>query len=442
MPVTQPPHDTQLSDADGASTRPRGGGNYREGQPQAPDPAHAGLIRATPRETSWATYLAWLFGTILAIIAALACFALFQFVKFKQAMAMKEAGAFDPPPAAVTTFVVHPAQWQPSLHAIGSLEAVQGTNIAADLPGIVKEIHFESGQSVKKGDILVRLVTDQEQAQLEANQAQRDLAVYTLNRQKELREKNTNSKSDFDNAEAGERQMEAMVDNARATIDRKTLRAPFTGVLGIRGVNVGQYLNSGDFVVTLQAMDPIYVNFTLPQQNLKDFGVGSTVEVRTDATGDQVFTGKVTAVNALVDAATRNFQAQATLANPDGKLRPGMFATADVLQAGKGDVLPVPGSAISYAPYGNSVFVIAHNVSEPADPTEPNGKKKIVPIAVVQKFVKTGQTKGDMVAVLSGLKDGEEIVSSGVFKLQNNAAVQINNAVKPEAETNPHPEES
>ena len=257
-----------------------------------------------------------------------------------------------------------------------------------------------------------------------------------------MRDKNANSQSDYDNAEASERQNEAMVDNSRAAVDRKTIRAPFAGVLGIRKVNVGQYLNSGDAVVTLQSVDPIYVNFTLPQQNLKDFGVGSDVEVSTDATGDQVFKGKVTAVEAMVDAATRNFQAQATLANPGGKLRPGMFAKVEVLEAGTGNVLPVPGSAINYAPYGDSVFVIVHNISQPADPTKPDGPKKTLPLAVEQRFVKTGQTRGDLVAVLSGLKEGDEIVSSGVFKLQNNAAVQINNDVKPEAEANPHPEES
>ena len=413
-----------------------------ETHPSASNPAHGGMITATPRRRGFLANLGW-FG-VLAIAAVVVVGGL-GFLKYSQIakmQALAASGAFLPPPVAVTTVTVHTLQWQPTLHAIGSIEAVQGTNISADLPGVVKEIDFQSGQTVKKGDILVRLVTDQEQAQLEANQAQRDLAVYTLRRQKDLRDKNTNSQSDFDNAEAGERQTEAMVDNARAAIDRKTIRAPFAGVLGIRKVNLGQYLDSGNQVVTLQSMDPIYVNFTLPQQNLRDFAVGSTVDVTTDATGDQLFTGKVTAVESLVDNATRNFQAQATLANPDGKLRPGMFAAVDVLVGGNGNVLPVPGSAINYAPYGNSVFVITHNVSQPADPTKPDGPKKTVPLAVEQRFVTTGQTKGDLVAVLKGLKEGDEIVSSGVFKLQNNSPVQINNSVKPEADADPHPDES
>ena len=295
---------------------------------------------------------------------------------------------------------------------------------------------------MRQGDILVRLVIDQEQAQLEAAQAQRDISVLTLNRQKDLRAKNANSQSDFDNAEANERQMEAMVTNARAAIDRKTIRAPFDGRLGIRRANLGQYLNSGDPIVALQSLDPIYVNFTLPQQNLRDFGVGADVEIHTDATGDTIFKGKVNAVNSLVDSATRNFQAQATIKNDGGKLRPGMFANVEVLLGGEKEVLPVPGSAIAYAPYGNSVYVIAHNVKIPADPTDPNSKEKTLPVAVRQQFVKLGAAKGDLVAVTSGLKEGDEVVSSGAFKLQNNGAVQVNNSVKPGAEANPKPEES
>lgn len=427
MPVTHLPHDTSLAETDAAPLSARPGDSH-------PD---EGLVRLQPRRRALVLTIAWLEGAVLALIAVFVVFGLLKFRQIQALQALAASGAFTPPPSAVTTVVVHPAQWQPTLHAVGSVEAVQGTTVSADLPGIVKEINFESGKAVRKGDILVRLVTDQEQAQLEAAQAQRDLAVYTLKRQRDLREKNTNSQSDFDNAEANERQMEAMVSNARGAVDRKTIRAPFDGVLGIRRVNLGQYLNSGDPVVALQSMNPIYVNFTLPQQNLRDFGAGSAVEVRTDATGDTTFQGKVTAINALVDEATRNFQAQATLANPEGKLRPGMFALVDVPQVDKvGSVLPVPGSAINYAPYGNSVYVVTRDMVDPKD----EKKKKF--LGVRQQFVKLGQSKGDLVAVLSGLKDGDEVVSSGVFKLQNSAPIQINNSVKPEAQENPNPEES
>ncbi len=387
----------------------------------------------------------WVTLGVLAIVVVLffEVFLLLANIKVLQAGAGKklaDSGAFLPPPSAVTTYVVRQAQWQPTLRAIGSLEAVQGVTVAADLPGIVKDILFESGKTVRKGDLLVRLVTDQEQATLESAEANRDLAVYSLRRQKDLRQKNTNSQSDLDTADANERQAEAAVSNARAAIERKTIRAGFDGVLGIRKVNVGQYLNSGDPIVALQSMDPIYVNFTLPQQNLKDFGVDSEVRVRTDATGDQEFAGKITAINSMVDEATRNFQAQATIANHDGKLRPGMFANVDVIEAGSGNVLPVPSSAINYAPYGNSVFVLVHDMKpDKEDPLHPDGKPYL---GVEQHFVTTGQTKGDLVAVIKGLKEGDEIVSSGVFKVQNKGAVQVNNTTKPEAEGNPHPQES
>ena len=387
----------------------------------------------------------WASRTVLTLVAIVLVVGVIAAVKAHEIMglmAAAKAGKFDPPPSAVTTTVIHAAHWQPTLRAIGSLEAVQGVTVSADLPGVIKEIRFESGATVRQGDILVRLVIDQEQAQLDAAQAQRDIAVLNLTRQRDLRTKNANSQSDFDTAEANERQMEAMVANARAAIDRKTIRAPFNGRLGIRRASLGQYMNSGDPVVALQSLDPIYVNFTLPQQNLRDFGVGADVEIRTDATGDVVFKGKVNAINSLVDSTTRNFQAQATITNEGGQLRPGMFANVEVLLGGEREVLPVPGSAVAYAPYGNSVYVIAHNVKIPPDPDDKESKEKTLPLAVQQRFIKLGQPKGDLVAVVSGLKDGDEVVSSGTFKLKNNAAVIIDNSVKPEAETNPKPEES
>ena len=381
-------------------------------------------------------------GLALAIVFGLAMIWWGNVQKMK---ALAASGAFTPPAVAVTTTVVQPAHWQPTLSAIGSLEAVQGTTVSADLPGIVKEITFESGKTVRQGEILVKLVVDQEQAMVESAVANRDLMSYSLKRSQELRTKNANSQSDLDTAEANERQAEANVANMKAAVSRKTIRAPFDGVLGIRKVSLGQYLHEGDPVVPLQSLDPIYVNFTLPQQNMRDFAVGSAVHVRTDATGSEEFDGKITAVNPLVDAATRNFQVQATLSNKDLKLRPGMFANVDVILAGQGDVLPVPSSAIHYAPYGNSVFIVTKDMRVPTDPNAPpvpNAPKDKPYLGVREQFVTLGQTKGDLVSVTKGLKPGEEIVTSGVFKLQNAAKVEVNNSVKPEAETNPKPEES
>ena len=394
---------------------------------------------------------------IIALVAVLAVLGFFKFRQIQGMIALAKSGAFTPPPTAVTTSVVHPTEWQPLLSAIGSLEvdlrddarqigadeAVQGTTVSADLAGIVTEIDFESGKAVKAGDILARLVTDQEQATLDAALANRDLMVYSLRRAKELRDKNANSQSDYDTAEANERQGEANVANAKAAIQRKTIRAPFDGVLGIRKISLGQYLHEGDPVVPLQALDPIYVDFTLPQQNMRDFQVGSEVRMRTDATGPEEFSGKINAINPLVDAATRNFQVQATISNKELKLRPGMFAKVDVvLNRENTKVLPVVSSAIQYAPYGNSVFVVVKNMEAPKDAAVPNAPKDKPYLGVRQQFVHTGQTKGDFVAITSGLKDGDEVVTSGVFKLQNGSAVLINNNVKPEAETQPKPEES
>ena len=275
--------------------------------------------------------------------------------------------------------------------------------------------------------------------------ANRDLMVYTLRRNQDLRAKNTNSQSDLDTAEANERQAEATVANTKAALERKTIRAPFSGVLGIRKVSLGQYLHEGDPVVPLQALDPIYVDFTLPQQNMRDFQVGSEVRMRSARTppAHRNSRARSTPSTPLVDAATRNFQVQATISNAEGKLRPGMFANVDVVLTGQSTaVLPVVSSAIQYAPYGNSVFVVVKDMRLPKDATVPNAPTDKPYLGVRQQFVHTGQTKGDFVAITSGLKEGDEVVTGGVFKLQNGSAVQINNSVKPEAETRPNPEES
>ena len=429
---------TDLSPNAAAAAEP----DARRRESSPPPPAVGSRLLPAPRKRG-AGAMVLRFVLVLGALGLVV--GLLAFLKARQVqgmIALAKSGAFVPPPVAVTTTTVQAAKWQPMLSAIGSLEAVQGVMISADLPGVVKEINFESGKAVKRGDVLVRLVTDQEQAQLEAAQAQRDLTVYSLRRSRELREKNANSQSDFDTAEANQRQAEANVSSAKAAVARKTISAPFDGELGIRQTSVGAYLNSGNAVVTLQSIDPIYVNFTLPQQNMRDFQVGSVVHVRTDATSTQDFEGKVTAVNPLVDSATRNFQVQATLANKEGKLRPGMFATVEVILGGERDVLPIPSSAIQYAPYGNSVFIV-ETVQPNKDVPVPNAPIDGKPyLGVRQQFIHAAQTKGDLVAITSGLKEGDQIVTSGVFKLQNAAAVQINNSVQPEANDHPKPEES
>jgi membrane fusion protein (multidrug efflux system) len=359
----------------------------------------------------------------------------FGFVKFTQIqgfMTLAKSGAFEPPPTAVTTDVAKESEWQPTLQSVGSITAVNGVNISTDLAGIVRQIAFESGNKVRSGDLLVRLDTVQEEAQLHQSEAQRDFAAVTLKRDKDLVEKHAIAQSDYDNAEAAFRQSQAAVDQFNALIARKTLRAPFDGVTGIRQVNLGQYLKEGDMVVTLQAFDPIYVNFSLPQQDLSKLAVGQSVILHVDAFEDQSFQGKITAINSLVDQATRNIQVQATFSNSDLRLRPGMFAKVSVIMNEKQNVVAIPATAIHYAPYGDSIFI----VSEMKDPQGKEYK------GVKEQFIKTGQTRGDMITVTSGLKPGDEVVTSGVFRLKSGAHVNVNNQIKPGTDLAPNPADS
>jgi membrane fusion protein (multidrug efflux system) len=370
---------------------------------------------------------------ILIVIAAfIVLVAALAFVKYVQIQAAIKGGAWSPPPEAVTTVVAAEAEWEGKLHAIGSATAVQGVMVSADLPGIVAGIDFESGRAVKKGDVLVRLDTSQERAQLEAAIARRDLARLNLERVQQLREKNANSQADLDRTAAEAKQAEAAVAELQAVIDRKTIRAPFAGVLGIRQVNLGQYLAGGDPVVPLQSSSPIYVNFSLPQQNAASLRAGTEVKVVKEGTSEAIETGKVNAINSMIDPATRNIDVQAIFTNPRGELRPGMFVEVNAMLGESTRVVALPTSAISFAPYGNSVFIVE-------DMDGPDGKKYK---GVRQQFVKLGDTRGDQVAILSGVKAGEEVVTSGVFKLRSGAAVQVNNDITPSNTTEPKPADS
>ena len=382
---------------------------------------------------------------MLAVTAAI--LGALGFVKFRQIQdAMGQAAAFQPPPEAVTTVVAQQEKWPASLSAIATVAAVQGVTVSADLPGIVDYIAFESGVAVQQGDLLVQLDTRQEQAQLAQHQAQlavaeaaRELARLNFDRMNGLVNEGAITRAEYDKAvaeqkqtTAEQKQTEAQIEEIRATIARKTIRAPFAGILGLRQVNVGQYLTSGNAVVPLQSLDPIYVNFGVPQQDASQIGVGRTVRITTDDVAGFTFTGRVTAINSVVDEATRNVQIQATLANPKGKLRPGMFVQTEVLLGANRSIVTLPASAISYAPYGDSVFVVE-------DVKAANGQTYR---GVRQQFVKLGPARGDQIAVVSGVKTGEEIVSSGVFKLRNGTAVLVNNKVQPENKPAPKPENS
>jgi membrane fusion protein, multidrug efflux system len=355
------------------------------------------------------------------------------FVKFKQIQtAVGQAASFQPPPEAVTTIAAVEEQWPETLTAIGSVAAVQGVTISADLPGTVDRIGFEAGQWVREGEVLALLDTRQEQAQLAAAEAQRELARVSFDRMQGLLNENVVSRAEFDRATADQRQSDARVGEIRATIERKTIRAPFSGSLGIRHVNLGQYLSAGTALVTLQSLSPIYVNFAVPQQAIAQMRVGRSVRVSVADLEGVNFNGRITALDSVVDESTRNVQVQATLANRDGKLRPGMFVQAEVAVGASATIVSLPASAISYAPYGNSVFVVG-------DMKDPSGKPYR---GVRQQFVKLGAARGDQISVVSGLKAGDEVVTSGVFKLRNGAAVLVNNKVRPANSPAPKPENS
>jgi len=318
------------------------------------------------------------------------------------------------------------------MNVIGTMEAVHGVTVSADLPGTVAKINFESGQSVKAGDVLVELDTKQERAQLAALEAQSDLARINYGRTEQLAKAGVVSKAEYDQATAQQKATAANAAEIRATIQRKTIRAPFSGILGIRKVNLGQYLAAGGAIVSLQSLNPIYVNVGVPQQAAGQVRVGRTLRVTSEDFPGKVFTGRVTAIDSVVDQATRNIQVQATLPNPAGKLRPGMFVQVDVGLGSSRQVIELPASAISYAPYGDSVFIIT-------DLKDPKGHSYR---GVRQQFVKVEGSRGDQVAVVSGVKPGDEVVSSGVFKLRNGAAVQVNNKVQPGNNPAPKPEDS
>jgi membrane fusion protein (multidrug efflux system) len=370
---------------------------------------------------------------LLMLAVAITVIGALGFVKFRQIQtAIAQGAAFQPPPEAVTTIVAEQEEWPTTLSAIGTMVAVQGVTVSADLPGIVDRIAFDSGRTVQEGDVLVRLDTRQEQAQLAAAEAQRDLAGQNFERMRSLVEERAVTRADYDRAEAEQKQAAARIGEIRATIERKTIRAPFSGILGLRQVNLGQYLTGGDPIVPLQSLSPIYVNFGVPQQEAAQIQVGRKLRITTDTVAGVEFAGRITALDSIVDQTTRNVQVQATLANPQGKLRPGMFVQTEVVLGANRSVIALPASAISYAPYGDSVFVVS-------DIDGSNGQKYR---GVRQQFVKLGGARGDQIAVVSGVKPGEEVVTSGVFKLRNGAAVQINNKVRPANSKAPKPEDS
>ncbi len=360
------------------------------------------------------------------------------------------ASAPKPFPQTVTATKVSSTDWQPTLAAVGSVVAVRGVDVTTEIAGLVREIHFKSGQDVKKDEILVELNADSDKAQLAALEAAADLSATVLKRDKAQFDAQAIAQAQVDADAADLKSKRALAAQQQANIDKKTIRAPFSGKLGITTVNPGQYLNPGDKIVTLQTIDPIYVDFNLPQKSVGSLQVGQVVNVTSDGFANESFPGKITAISPKVDTTTRNVVVEATFANPKRQLLPGMFANASVEVGDKKHYLTLPQTAITYNPYGSTVFVVmtadeaaaaakkaASGASAPAPAKAASGPG----LVVQQAFVTTGETRGDQVAILKGLKEGQQVVTSGQLKLKNGTSIVIDNSIVPANSPNPTPQE-
>lgn len=368
----------------------------------------------------------------LAIGAVAAIFLVLVLIKGLQIATMAKT-PHEMPPTTVSSAPVKEEDWPPVFSAVGSVSAVQGAVVSTELGGTVSQVIFQNGGVAKKGDALIKLDTSSEEAQLRTAEADLELARANLQRSRDLSARKVISKSELDAAESAFGQKQGTVDNMRSMIKKKEVHAPFDGQLGIRQVNVGQMINAGQQVVALTALDPVYVDFALPQQELSKLSTGFEVRLHTDAMPGKEFQGKLTAINSMVDPTTRNVGLQATLENPDHTLRPGMFGKVEVELPEKHKTVVIPGSAISYAPFGDSVFVIEKKKDEKT------GKESQT---IRQQFVRVGEARGDFVAITDGLKPDQTIVSTGVFKLRNGMPVTINNDLAPKPQVNPTPVDS
>ena len=369
---------------------------------------------------------------ILAIVGLVILTGALTGIKALQFGRMADQGR-KPQPEIVTTAVANTQVWESTLTAVGSLVAVQGVMIAAEMTGKMVRITFEPGSMVKAGDLLVQQDTAAEEAELRSAEATVGLTRLTFERARRLLAEGTFSQAEYDKADAEYKQALAQTDNIRAVIAKKTVRAPFSGLLGIRLVNLGQMLSPGDEIVSLQALDPIFANFSLPQQQFPRIRPDLEVRVETDALPGEIIKGKITAINPQVETATRNVMVQATIPNGNQHLRPGMFVNVTVLLPEHDTTLVIPATAVLNAPYSDSVFIVENDASD----------KKSPPGTVVrQQFVKLGERRGDFIAVIAGLKEGETVVSTGVFKLRNGQAVSVDNTLAPAFNLSPTPKDT
>ncbi|HWA28584.1 MAG TPA: efflux RND transporter periplasmic adaptor subunit [Lacunisphaera sp.] len=366
-----------------------------------------------------------IFLTVLVAAAILGTIFGVRFHQLRQAQAA--LAARKPVPAAVTSAKALRQQWATTLGSVGSLQSYQGITVRSEIEGRIIAVPFESGTRVKAGDVLVEMDTASEAAQLRSYQATARLAELNLQRARELRQTNANTQADLDASEAASLQARANIEATQATLAKKRIVAPFTGRIGIRQVNIGQFLNKGDPLATLEAIDPIYADFALPQQDIARLAVGLPVKVTVDAFPGREFDGRIEAIDPRITDSTRNVRLRATLANKDETLRPGMFARIEVVLPGETTVMVLPATAVVYSPYGDSVYVVA---------------QKDGTTVAEQRWVKVGPKRGDLIAILDGVKEGEEVVTIGQSKLRPGSPLKVNNQVVPSSSATPKPAES
>jgi len=365
---------------------------------------------------------------IMLLAVAVVFGGIFGFQAFKAAMIKKFMSSMSAPPQTVSAITAHSSSWQPTIEAVGSLRAVRGADLSLEVAGVVDSISFNSGDDVKEGAVLLKLRSDDDEAKLASLQATAELSQLTLDRDLKQWKIQAVSQATIDTDRANLKNAQAQVAQQQAILDKKTLRAPFAGHLGIRAIDLGQYLGPGTTIVTLQALDPIYLDFFVPQQAIDQVRLGQSVTVRIDAFKEQTFAGEISAVNPKIDANTRNVQVRAALENPDRKLLPGMYATVAINTGAPANYITLPQTAITYNPYGNTVYVVD------SKPAEAGGKPQQV---ARQTFVTTGPTRGDQVAILKGVNEGEMIVTTGQIKLHNGSPVLIDNSIAPSADAAP-----
>ena len=371
---------------------------------------------------------------IIAFIGVAILIGTIVYIKLDQFSAMEAATAnMVMPPTVVTAQTVNEAQWEEIIPATGSVSALQGVMVSAEVGGRITQILFESSDDVKAGQVLIQLDTASEKSQLASAIAAEELARNELSRQKKLLKKNMTSDEALDRADAQLKDSVAQVGVIKALIDKKTVRAPFSGRLGFRQVDLGQIVSVGDPIVTLQSLNPMYVDFSVPQQKLSLLQNDMDVRIKSDAHPETTFPGKIAHIDLEVDPVTRNVQVQALAENADEKLRVGMFVNVELVLPEKRTVLPVPATAVLYASFGNSVFVIDEHKNEES------GEKELV---LRQQFVTLGLARGDFIDVTDGLKADETIVTSGVFKLATGTKVVIDNTLAPDTRLDPKPSDS